>query len=89
MSLDKKDVRTKLSPEAHAVLAAIAEYNDKDIGEYASFLLERTLMGEVHAIKVIAERTARFGKARTGNGEPMAAVGHGDGIAGEKRGARK
>ena len=89
MSLDKKDVRTKLSPEAHAVLAAIAEYNDKDIGEYASFLLERTLMGEVHAIKVIAERTARFGKARTGDGGAMAAVGHGEGNPVEKRGGSK
>lgn len=64
VSLEKKDVRTWLTPEAHAVLDAVADLNDKDIGEYASFLLERALMGEAHVAKVFAERVARWGKDR-------------------------
>ena len=65
MSLEKKDVRCKLSPEAHAALSDVADYHDKDLGEYASFLLERAVLGEAHAAKVMAERAARWGK--TGN----------------------
>ena len=63
MSLDRKDVRLKISPEAHRALSAIADLHEKELSEFASFLLERALLGEVHATKVIAERMARWGKA--------------------------
>lgn len=78
MSLDKKDVRCKLSPEAHEALSAVADYHDKDLGEFASFLLERAVLGEAHAAKVMAERAARWGKAGNPGGNP-----------GEKPGVRK
>lgn len=70
VALPKKDVRTFLSIEAHEVLTAIADLNDKDVGEQASLLLERTLLGEAHAAKLLAERAARFGKTRTGAENP-------------------
>jgi hypothetical protein len=63
MSLDRKDLRFKIAPEAHERLAAIADFHDKDIGEYAAFLLERTLLGEGHAISLLADRAARWGKS--------------------------
>lgn len=70
MSLDKKDVRCKLSPEAHAALAAVADYHDKDLGEFASFILERAVLGEAHAVKIMAERAARWGKSGNPGGNP-------------------
>ena len=73
MSLDKKDVRLKISAEAHRELVAVAELNEKDISEYAAMLLERALLGEVHVARVYAERVARWGKS---------------GIPGENRGGR-
>lgn len=63
MSLDRKDVRLKISPEAHQALTAIAELNEKDISEFASLLLERALLGEVHVARVIAQRMAQWGKS--------------------------
>lgn len=65
MSLEKKDVRAKISIEAHQHLSAIAELKDKDISDYASFLLERAILGEAYVTKVYAERVARWG--RSGN----------------------
>jgi hypothetical protein len=65
MSLEKKDVRASLSLEAHAALTSVADLNDKEIGEYASYLLEKALLGEVHAAKLLADRVARWGKNRT------------------------
>lgn len=85
MSLEKKDVRCKLSPEAHAALQAVAEYHDKDLGEFASFILERAVLGEAHAAKVMAERAARWGKP----GNPGGIVGTTGGIPGEKPGMAK
>jgi hypothetical protein len=63
MSLEKKDVRLKISAEAHAQLVACADLNEKDISEFGSLLLERALLGEAHVAKLIAERMARWGKA--------------------------
>jgi hypothetical protein len=65
VSLDKKDVRLKISAEAHAQLSAVAELKEKDISEFASYLLERALLGEAHVAKLYADRVARWGK--TGN----------------------
>lgn len=63
VSLDKKDVRLKISAEAHVQLVACADLNEKDISEFGSLLLERALLGEAHIAKLIAERMARWGKA--------------------------
>lgn len=63
MSLDRKDVRLKISVEAHRALSAIADLHEKELSEFASFLLERALLGEVHAATVMANRMARWGKS--------------------------
>jgi hypothetical protein len=59
--IDKKDVRLKISAEAHAALVAGADLKEKDISEYASLLLERALLGESHVNKLHADRVARWG----------------------------
>lgn len=66
MALEKKDVRTWLSPEAHAVLQALSElYDAKSDGDYASQVLEEALLGKVHAARILVERMQRFGKSRS------------------------
>jgi len=88
LSLEKKDVRCKLSQVAHAALAAVAEYNDKDLGEYASFLLERAVLGEAHAARVMAERAARWGSNGMLRGAPEASERDAVGIQGKLKTAR-
>lgn len=66
MSLERKDVRLKISAEAHRQLTAIADLHEKDMCEFASLLLERALLGEAHVAKVYAERAARWGRSGTG-----------------------
>lgn len=63
MSLDRKDVRLKISAEAHRELTAIAELHEKEIAEFASVLLERALFGEAHAARIYADRITRWGKS--------------------------
>jgi hypothetical protein len=63
MSLDRKDVRLKISAEAHEALVSGADLKEKDISEYASLLLERALLGERHTNRLHADRVARWGKS--------------------------
>lgn len=70
MSLERKDVRLKISAAAHEQLVAIAELNEKDISELASLLLERALLGEAHVARLYAERVARWGKSGTPGEKP-------------------
>jgi hypothetical protein len=69
MSLDRKDVRLKLTPAAHSALQALADYEQKDISELGSLYLERTILGEVHVAKLNAERAARWGRPGGASGE--------------------
>ena len=81
MSLEKKDVRLKISPDAHRELVAIADLYEKDISELASSLLERSLLGESHGAKLYAERVARWGR----NGNAGGDTGASPGISGKPR----
>lgn len=63
MSLERKDVRLKISVDAHRELTGIAELHEKDIAEFASFLLERALLGEAHSARLYADRITRWGKS--------------------------
>jgi len=61
--LDRKDVRFKLAPDAHAALAVLAEIAQVDIGEYVEQIVAREVVRRVHDATVIAQRTARLGIA--------------------------
>lgn len=61
MSLERKDVRFKLSPDMHQALAVLAEIAQVDIGEFVELVVQREIVRRVHDASVIAERTARLG----------------------------
>jgi hypothetical protein len=76
MSLDRKDVRLKISDAAHRELVALAEFHQKDISELASEGLEEWLLGRAHTAKVYAERVAKWGRTGSQSGEPAASPGN-------------
>ena len=59
MSLELKPVQVRLPEDVYAVLDMIATAQAKDLGEVARELLVKCLMGEGHAIKVLAARLSR------------------------------
>ena len=75
MALERKDVRLKISAEAHAQLVAVADLKEKDISEYASLLLERAILGDAYVAKVYADRVSRWGKSGSPSGESAASPG--------------
>jgi hypothetical protein len=63
MSLDLKPIQVRLTEDAYDVLRMIADANDQDLGEVARELLTRMLLGEGHAIRVMAARLSRAAKS--------------------------
>ena len=63
MSLDLKPVQVRLTEDVYEVLNMIADAQDKDLGEVARELLTKMLMGEGHAIKLMAARLSRAAKS--------------------------
>ena len=61
MSEPLKSIHVRLSPEAHRVLSAIADLEEKDNAELARLILEEALLGRVHSLMVVAERYKRLG----------------------------
>jgi hypothetical protein len=58
-----KSTHVRLSSEAHRVLSAIADLEDKDNAEMARMILEEALLGRVHVLMMAAERYKRLGFA--------------------------
>lgn len=56
MSEPLKSIHVRLSPEAHKVLIAVAESEDKDNAEMARIALEEWLLGRVHTYTIAAKR---------------------------------
>jgi len=61
MSIDKKSVHVRLTPEMHERLALIAGLKSDDISEHAGYLLEKMIVAEYHAVTVQASRLKRLG----------------------------
>jgi hypothetical protein len=61
MSLERKDLRLKLSADDHAALSLLADAEDTDMADYAERVLVRVLRRRVHAAMVIAEKATRLG----------------------------
>lgn len=73
MSLERKDVRFKLTVEMHQALTVLAECAQADIGEYVEGVVIREVLRRVHEASVIAQRTAGLGitgKTREDPGTP-------------------
>jgi len=61
MSEPLKSIHVRLSPEAHRVLSALADIEDKDNAEMLRILAEECLLGKVHTLMLAAERFKRLG----------------------------
>lgn len=61
MSEPLKSTHVRLSAEAHRVLSAIADLEEKDNAEMARLILEEALLGRVHTLMVVADRYKRLG----------------------------
>ena len=59
MSIELRPVQVRLNDEAYTALKLLADVEDKDLGEKAREILTRALLGEVHAMKLLAERLSR------------------------------
>jgi hypothetical protein len=77
MSLERKDVRFKLSADLHQALTVLAEIAQVDIGEFVEVVVQREVLKRCHDASVIAERTVRLGITGSGRESP--------GIAGNRR----
>lgn len=63
MSIERKSIHVRLSPDMHQRLGVIADFNDKDLAELASLYLEKMIAGEFHSFTVAAEKISRLGLA--------------------------
>ncbi len=61
MSEPLKSTHVRLSPEAHRVLQAIADIEEKDNAEMARLILEEALLGRVHVLMLTARRYRAMG----------------------------
>ena len=61
MSEPLKSIHVRLSPEAHKVLSAIGDIEDKDNAEMARLILEEVLLGRVHTLMLTARRYCGLG----------------------------
>lgn len=65
MSLEKKSVHVRLTPEMLDRLAVLAGLVHNDVAEHAAFLLEKMIVGDWHTVTLQAARMQRLGL--TGN----------------------
>ena len=61
MSEPLKSVHVRLCPQAHRILSAIADMEEKDNAELARLMLEELLLGRVHTLMLAADRYKRLG----------------------------
>jgi len=61
MSEPLKSIHVRMSPEAHKVLSAIGDIEDKDNAEMARLILEEVLLGRVHTLMLTAQRYKGLG----------------------------
>lgn len=74
--LERKDVRLKLEPDAHAALAVIAEIDQLDMGEWCERVIVAEIGRRLHAASVIAQKMDRLGiLGKTGELPGIASLG--------------
>lgn len=66
MSLERKDVRFKLDPQRHDVLARIARANATDIGEWVEALVSAEVDRQLHMATIVAGALPGQGKSGSG-----------------------
>ena len=76
MSLEKEDVRLKLSPDMKDRLSDIAAFNGMEQNKQLTLLIEKTLVGEHHAVIVALERIERNKRIRAHEGTEVTTWSH-------------
>ena len=66
MSLERKDVRFKLDPDAHRALTVVCEADHLDIAEFVEREVLRVIRERLHAASFIAQRTQGLGNLGSG-----------------------
>jgi hypothetical protein len=61
MSLDPKSVHVRLSPDMYGRLTVLAGLDDREVSAHAAYLLEKSIVGEFHAVNVQVNRIKRLG----------------------------
>lgn len=61
MSLEKKSVHVRLSPEMHHRLTTLSGLSNNDIAEHANYLLEKMIVAEWHTVSIQIERMEKMG----------------------------
>jgi hypothetical protein len=61
MSLPKPDLHVRVSPEADALLGLLAEVAGQPKAVVAAQILEESVLGKGHVLKVAARQLARLG----------------------------
>lgn len=69
MSLRGKDFRCELDQELYVSLRLMAEHQNKTIQVLGAELLEKSIAGEFHAFKIMANRLERSGMLRSDGGK--------------------
>lgn len=69
MSLPKPDLHIRIGEEAKATLGLLADAYELPESVLAARLLERTLLGEGHALRLAARRMVRSGIAGSHGGD--------------------
>lgn len=64
MSLDRKDVRPRLTGDYHALLQEVADYYGLDINEWAGRVLVAALQKEAHRASELWRRMEKRGISR-------------------------
>ena len=70
MSLERKDVRAKLSPERHAQLVEICKVDGVDMGDFIESLLLPVIEKRVHDAIELATRLQRLGISGSSREQP-------------------
>lgn len=66
MSLERKDIRAKLSPERHAQLKAICDVDGVDMGDFIEAVLLPVIEKRVHDAIELASRLPHPGTSGSG-----------------------
>jgi hypothetical protein len=70
MSIERKDIRAKLSPERHAQLRAICEVDGVDMGDFIEAALLPVIEKRVHDAIELAARLPRQGTSGSSRESP-------------------
>lgn len=70
MSLERKDIRAKLSADMHAKLKAICDVDEVDMGDFIEAVLVPVIERRVHDASVLAAKLQRLGFAGNENARP-------------------